>query len=665
MAVLSMKRIEICALQKDKSELLKLLQQKGVVEISVAKKKKHTFKEDTAAKCSELSKGIAAIENALEILKPYSEEKGSLLASLEGRKKLSREEFEGFEKELEAVLSAAAEAERCSRTVAEEQAGRVKLSANIAALQPFMNLDVPIKGKEGGKTSYFTGSLAGEYTLSDVLTALAKENPGIEVHCEVLSISKTKTCIFVLCEKAYEKETELCLKAIGFEYPNLSFEGVPKEEARKIEALEEESKKREEESKQRLAELAKNIKELELALDMLTMELDRQKALSGLNQTEHAVFISGFVPAKYSEKLCKELEEGFEAYAGLSEPKAKDDVPVALENNGFSSPVTGVLNAFGLPGKGEIDPVGIMSIFYYVLFGLMFSDAGYGLLMVLVCGIVWAKYRKSDAPIIQSVKMFFWCGVSTALWGVILGSFFGDALEVISQNYLSVSLTTPTLWFAPLKEPMRMLIFTMAIGVIHMYTGLVIAAYQHIKAKRYADCIYDVVSWLLLVTALIFMLMGSSIFEGIAGYKLSYAPWQNYIIYGAAITGAVIVILTSGRESKNPFKRLLKGLYGLYNVTGWLGDVISYSRLLALGLATGVVGSVVNQMGAMLGSPVAFAFVFIIGHTLNFAINVLGAYVHCNRLQFVEFFGKFFEGGGREFAPLKINTKKYTIKEDK
>ena len=124
----------------------------------------------------------------------------------------------------------------------------------------------------------------------------------------------------------------------------------------------------------------------------------------------------------------------------------------------------------------------------------------------------------------------------------------------------------------------------------------------------------------------------------------------------------------SGRSSKNPALRLALGAYDIYNITGWLSDVLSYSRLLALGLATGVIASVVNQMGSMLPNNVigviAFVVIFIAGHTLNLAINLLGAYVHTNRLQFVEFFGKFYEGGGEPFNPFKENTKYADVKEE-
>ena len=660
-----MKRIEICALQKDKKELLSLLQQRGLMEISVEQQREHTFKEDTAQKCGEYQKGISEIKNALETLKPYCEEKNGMLSSLAGRKKLKKEEFEKFEAELPKVLNEAKEVAELERAIAEGKAGRVKLSANIAALEPFIDLDVPVTPKEGGKYSYFVGSLPGEFTLTDILTLLAKADSETELHVEVLSISKAKTGIFVLCEKAKEKQAESALRAIGFEYPNFSATGVPTEEIKNIEKKQEESLKKEEEYLKRLKELAGNTDRFEFAQDILTMKLDKAQALASLNQTEHALFISGYIPEKYADKVLSELNEKFELYAQSFTPEEDEDVPVALENNGFSAPVTGVLNAFGLPAKGEIDPVGIMSIFYYVLFGLMFSDAGYGLIMMIACGIVWAKYRKSDAPIIQSVKMFFWCGLSTALWGFVFGSFFGDVLEVVSQNFFNASWKTPTWWFAPLKDPMKMLIFTFVLGIIHMFTGLALSGYQKLKARQVKDFFFDVVAWFVLLIALIFMLMGSSIFEGIAGFKLNYQPWHTTLINGAALLGAAVIILTAGRESRNWFKRILKGLYGLYGATGWLGDVISYSRLLALGLATGVVGSVVNQMGAMLGNIFAFILVFLIGHTLNFAINVLGAYVHCNRLQFVEFFGKFYEGGGKEFKPLKINTKNYTIMEDK
>ena len=164
------------------------------------------------------------------------------------------------------------------------------------------------------------------------------------------------------------------------------------------------------------------------------------------------------------------------------------------------------------------------------------------------------------------------------------------------------------------------------------------------------------------------MLIPTDIFASIAQAKITFPPFLNMLAKALAIIGVVGLILMSGRENKNPALRIALGAYDVYNITGWLSDVLSYSRLLALGLATGVIASVVNQMGSMFGKGIVgiigFLIVFIVGHTLNLAINLLGAYVHTNRLQFVEFFGKFYEGGGKPFEPFKSDTKYVDIKEE-
>ena len=142
----------------------------------------------------------------------------------------------------------------------------------------------------------------------------------------------------------------------------------------------------------------------------------------------------------------------------------------------------------------------------------------------------------------------------------------------------------------------------------------------------------------------------------------------NSLAKGMAIVGALGILVMSARDKKNPLLRLALGAYDLYNITGWVSDVLSYSRLLALGLATGVIASVINQMGSMVGNNVfgviVFILVFCFGHLFNLAINLLGAYVHTCRLQYVEFFGKFYEGGGKAFRPFKQITKYVEIKED-
>ena len=303
---------------------------------------------------------------------------------------------------------------------------------------------------------------------------------------------------------------------------------------------------------------------------------------------------------------------------------------------------------------------------------MMFSDAGYGIVMAIACAVCLLKFKGMEPGLRRSMKMFFWCGVSTAIWGLLFGSFFGDAVSVISNTFFHTAppdipgLVTP-IWFNPVNDPMKMLMFSFLLGIIHLFTGLAILAYNYIKYKKdYLAVIYDVISWYLLVGGGILALLTMDMMQNIAGFTLP--PIYGKIGGIMAAVGAVIILFFAGRESKNPIIRLAKGAYGLYGTTGYLSDILSYSRLLALGLATGVIATVFNKIGSMMGDSIigilGFILIFIIGHGVNIGINALGAYVHTNRLQFVEFFGKFYTGGGKEFKPFKINTKHYTVKEE-
>ena len=329
-----------------------------------------------------------------------------------------------------------------------------------------------------------------------------------------------------------------------------------------------------------------------------------------------------------------------------------------------------MVEGYSLPGRHEVDPSAVMAFFYYVLFGMMLSDAAYGLLTVVGSAFALKKFPDMELKMRKTLRMFLFCGISTTVWGVLFGSYFGDAIPVIAQTFFHTEITVPALWFEPLDDPMRLLIFSFGVGVAHLFTGLGVQFYQLAKQKKYADALYDVVFWYLLVggphcgTAL------HGDFPEHRGAALCWCRGPVAAVAGVlAGIGAVGILFTAGRESRNPVKRFLKGLYGLYGVSSYLSDILSYSRLLALGLATSVISTVFNQLGAMLGGGVVgaifFAVVFLIGHSMNMAINLLGAYVHTNRLQFVEFFGKFYEGGGRAYAPFAANTKHFQIKEEK
>ena len=299
---------------------------------------------------------------------------------------------------------------------------------------------------------------------------------------------------------------------------------------------------------------------------------------------------------------------------------------------------------------------------------MMLSAAAYGLIVAAVCGILVWKFPRMSAGMRKSLKLFFYCGLSTVVWGVLFGGYFGNIVDIVSEKFFGRTITPPALWFVPLNEPMKLLLYSLLFGVIHLFTGLAIKGYLCIRDRKYMDFFCDVVLWFMLLIGLILMLLPSSLFASIAQMTIVFPAALNTLAKVLAAAGAIGIVLMSGRSNKNPALRIALGAYDLYNITGWLSDVLSYSRLLALGLATGVIASVINQMGSMLPNNVIgvvfFIIIFLVGHSMNLAINLLGAYVHTNRLQFVEFFGKFYEGGGRPFHPFKENTKYADVKEE-
>ncbi len=293
----------------------------------------------------------------------------------------------------------------------------------------------------------------------------------------------------------------------------------------------------------------------------------------------------------------------------------------------------------------------------------MLGDAGYGILMTVGCFFLLKKYPDMAKGMKQMMTLFLYCGISTAFWGVMFGSYFGDVVPIVAETFFHKSVTIPALWFVPLDDPMRLLMYSFLFGLIHLFAGLGIKGYMLLKEHKAMDFFCSVALWYMLLIGLILMLLPTDIFASMAGVSIVFPSWLSMLSKVLSIVGALGIVFMSAREQKNIGLRVALGAYDLYGATSWLSDVLSYSRLLALGLATGVIASVINTMGAMLGSgiigAIGFTVVFLVGHTLNLAINLLGAYVHTNRLQFVEFFGKFYEGGGRAFTPFCAATTKY------
>ena len=671
MAIVQMQRINICALKKNRKAILERLQELGAMEIDIQLEDDNLGeKQDVASSRALFERRAQTADQALAILNTYVPEKKGMLDSLAGKPLVEKELFEKAAENQDQYMATASRIVTLDKQIAESKAAVLKVQNQVEALAPWLSLTVPVSYTGTQKTAVLIGTMPNPQDQQSILNLLAGAVPDVEaVDVELISTDKDFTYLAVICMKQDAGKVEEVLRTRGFSKPSSPVQKIPEEYKKDLEA---EIAKAQEQVKQlesELAECAVSRQDLELISDYYRTRAEKYRILGEIPQTASTFAISGYVPAAKADAIVKELSEHYGAAAETEGIKEEEEPPVLLHNNRFSESVEGVLASFGLPAKGEIDPTFFTSIFYVFLFGLMLSDAAYGLIVSLACGIVLLKFPRMETNLRKSVQLFFWCGLSTLFWGVLFGGYFGDALDVISETFFGHKISIPALWFVPLNEPMRMLLYSMLFGVIHLFTGLALKGYMYIRDHKYMDFVCDVIFWYMLLLGLIGLLIPSSMFAGIAGKQIVFPAALNAAAKWSAILGAVGIVLFSGRSSKNPALRIALGAYDLYNITGWLSDVLSYSRLLALGLATGVIASVVNQMGSMggksIGGVILFIIVFVIGHVFNMAINLLGAYVHTCRLQYVEFFGKFYEGGGKPFEPFKLKTKYVDLKEEK
>lgn len=671
MAVLQMQRISICALKKDRKAILEKIQSMGIMEMSQVAEDEDGFeKMDTISARQSFEKKASLSESALDILDAYAPEKKSMFASLEGKKLVESDQFAKITAKKEEILEKAERIVACNKEIAEHKAESAKLENQIEALVPWLSLDVPMNCKGTGKTAMLLGTMPGETTLESVYKQIQTGEAQTDaVDVEIINSDQDATYLAVLCLKADAGAVEEALRAAGFAKPSQTVHAVPAKETAELKTKIEQLNKKIEEIEEEIKGCAKFREELKVIGDYYRMRAKKYEILGTLPQSQRTFVISGYIPKKAAGAVEKAIGEHYDCVIDIDELKEDEEPPTVLQNNAFSSSVEGVLEAYGLPHKGEFDPTTIMSFFYVFFFGMMLSDAAYGAIVAIACFVVLKKYPRMSASMHKSIKLFMFCGLSTIVWGILFSGYFGDAVDVIGRTFFGVEVSVPPLWFAPLNDPMKLLIYSMAFGLVHLFVGLGIKGYMQIKDKQYLDFFCDVVLWFIFLIGLIMMLIPSDIFASIAQVKIVFPPVLNTLAKALSIIGAVGLLLMSGRSSKNPVLRLALGAYDIYNITGWLSDVLSYSRLLALGLATGVIASVVNQMGSMLGGgivgAIGFAIIFVIGHAMNLSINLLGAYVHTNRLQFVEFFGKFYEGGGRPFEPFETDTKYVDIKEER
>ncbi len=374
---------------------------------------------------------------------------------------------------------------------------------------------------------------------------------------------------------------------------------------------------------------SKQLTELKLLSDQMATISELKKA--PITKTLSTIYMQGWVRSDRQKALEKAIKEVTDYYdIDFYDPSPEETPPTVTKNNRFVTAFETITDMFGKPNPNEVDPNPMMSFWYWIIFGIMMADVGYGLVMLILFATM-IKLMKPKGNALKLYKVLAFSGITTAIWGALFGSYFG--------------VTWNPILFIPMDDPLTMLILSLIIGVLHVISGLLVKIYANIKSKQYLAALYDQVSWILIII----------------GLGLLFLPKYSQIGTILAIIGASLIVLFAGRKSKNIVGRLGSGLYALYGATGYMSDILSYSRILALSLSTAVIAMVMNMLAGMIqGSIIGFVFsiaIYLVGHVFNLLMGLLSAYVHASRLQYIEFFGKFYEGGGYEFKPLSLKLK--------
>ena len=638
MAILKMKKLRICGVSEEQTQLIRQLQLLGSVEIGAPCALTDTqgvqvFCAGDGKSADALLRTSARLTSALETLKHYETKKGGLFAARPEKtigELFSDEAYAAALDTAQAVLDAQ---DARSRLAAEKS----RLTAVRESFVPWQQLPLPLETLGTQHTRILLGTVPAQTDL-EALRAKVFEAAD-EVQFEQISADQQSLYLLVFVHKCAAEAVGAALREAGFALT--TFDGVQGTAAENIRRTDEAIAACEQQDAEKLAELtalAEQKSALQLAFDRCTQEISKAQAADRLVHSEKTFCLGGWVPCEDVGKL-EALLSGFCCAWELTDPAPEEypDVPVKLKNNKLTWPLNMVTEMYSLPAYDGVDPNPLMAPFFILFYGIMMADMGYGLLMILASIIITKKSRPKGTSG-QMFGLMFSCGISTFLMGALTGGFFGDFLPqlvgIIDPDTTFKAL--PSL-FTPLDDTITILIGAMALGFVQIVTGMAISFVEKIKKGQIMDAIWEELTWWV-------------VFAGIACMALGVT---NIVLY----VGLGMVVVGSGWSAKG-FGKVTAIFGSVYNhVTGYFGDILSYSRLMTLMLAGSVIASVFNTLGAIPGNVVIFLIVSVLGNGLNFALNLLSCYVHDLRLQCLEYFGKFYKDGGRPFKPLAINTK--------
>jgi len=658
--VSDMKKLLLFGNNSEKSALMKILHKSGCVEISLAKKVDNTSYVLDENRINEYQKKLSQLEFIFEFLESaqkvvkdnakaknfeYKPVKTSGL--LIPKMSLTFEEFSKSQEVENEVFETIDRLTKYSEEIIALRSENAKYQSLANQLAPYKAVKAKLKSF---KSTKHVAIILGSINMSklSLISLLEEKGAYVEVYQDEQNVN-----IAVCYLKENEQDIIPILTDMEFANCSLAYDDFA------LDMINDSTRRIEENEKKIIDLYFEAIKDEKVLFnaqrlhDFYALEIRKVECEGYTLSTNTSYYLEGWVPAKNSEELNKVLEESPLALSYIiRDPVDGDDVPTYCENNEVVTPYESVTNMFSSPAYKEIDPNPFVAFFFFVFYGMMLSDAGYGLILTVLTGIVLliTKPKKGQSNLI---KIVFMGGISTIVWGILFGSYFG-----LSATDLGIWH-----WFNPIEEPMKMLYLSLAMGIFQMLFGTFIKAVAEFKAKNLLGGITSF-CWFFLVLGL----------GGFAGPMLikTLPAWIKSIGIVCIAIGAVLLML-GGTLGKKGAGKVTGALASLYDIINFFSDLMSYTRIFGLGLATAVIGMVFNQIGTSISSLVGggvlgviiIAIIAIIGHTFNIAINALGAYVHNSRLQFVEFFGKFYTGGGSLFRPLGSEMKYYYINNEK
>ena len=651
MAVSRMLKMHLLGHSSIKGDLKKYLRARGVVEvIAVESGAAGAAASDPSRN---LEAGLESAESALEFLSAYETPRSFFEKLSAGPLETSDEESA----ELARRVSVTEFSDRCTGLQAESRSAMDDLARSrgvVSSLEPWTGLDVQMEALRAGDYTVEFWSFS-EKTAADVLEEAAESFP-LAVFETVASTGGRRYVAAIVSDGDAEELGDM-LKERGCSMSSFEgLEGTPSEIIEKEKASWAKYEKAVGESDEEARRHAGSSDDLRMLSDYYREAIGLEEVDDRMSTTDATFLMEGWVRALDRSWLVRELGERFEEVeVSFREPLEDEEPPVHLDNRAVTRPYEFVTTLYGRPVYREGDPTPLLAPFFVFFFAMCLTDAGYGLTLAALSAFVLLKF-KPKGGVKNLFDLLFAGGLVTAAVGIIAGGVFGLGVDSF-PGWLQ-----PFVLINPLEEPIKMLNISFLMGIVHILFGIGVRMRANLRAGLFSDAFFDDLAWMIFIAALAPL--------GYAGILGGQAPPS--VVRGAtyvSLAVAAVILVTGGRKQKKPVMKFLGGLLKFYDVVGYFGDVLSYARLLALGLATSAIALAVNDIAAMVkGMPYYIGYVVMVviligGHTFNLAVNTLGAFVHAARLQYLEFFGKFFRGGGAEFRPLR-SERKYSVLKD-